>query len=411
MSVGTRGDMEPFLALGEFFKNQGHDVICGFPEQFRDLAQETGLEFFSLGSKLIDLLQSKTGQQAMGGGGSKLKRIRAVIKLAQEQTPAQKELTFKQRELIERENPDCIIHNAKCIYPIIWAVNHPGQTVLVSPVPYLHYVKGHTHVAFNSNYGAWINKFTFWIAQVGLVTTTKISLQWLEVKNKISRRQVRSAVQSNKVIYTISPELFERPGNWPANMQVYGYQERSKTGWWEPGPELLQFLQCHQKILFLTFGSMMNPEPERKTQIVLQVVQKHRIPTIINLAAGGLIQPANFESELVHFVSRIPYDWIFPKMYAVAHHGGAGTTHLALKYGCASMIIPHIIDQFVWNKIIASKGAGPKGPKINGLTISKLETCLLALWNNEAYKKRATEISNQMQLENYKERIYKMVIE
>ena len=66
-------------------------------------------------------------------------------------------------------------------------------------------------------------------------------------------------------------------------------------------------------------------------------------------------------------------------MYATIHHGGSGTTHMALKYGCASMIIPHIIDQFTWNKIIHEKGLGPLGMKVSKLTTAKLEPKLLEL--------------------------------
>ena len=94
-------------------------------------------------------------------------------------------------------------------------------------------------------------------------------------------------------------------------------------------------------------------------------------PAIINTADGGLIKPDKFNSELIYFVSQIPYNWIFPKMYAVIHHGGAGTTHLAIKYGCAAMIIPHIVDQFVWDKMISDLGVGPKGIKINRINSKK----------------------------------------
>jgi len=80
------------------------------------------------------------------------------------------------------------------------------------------------------------------------------------------------------------------------------------------------------------------------------------------------VKPKNFVSEQIHFISQIPYEWIFPKVYGVIHHGGSGTTHLGLKYGCVTMVIPYIIDQFVWNEIIDKIGAGPKGIKIGKIT-------------------------------------------
>lgn len=75
MSVGTRGDMEPFLAIGEILKEKAHQVICAFPEQYRNIAEESNLEFASLGTKFIDLLDSDYGKAAMGGSGSEIKKF------------------------------------------------------------------------------------------------------------------------------------------------------------------------------------------------------------------------------------------------------------------------------------------------------------------------------------------------
>ena len=76
-SVGTRGDMEPFLAAGELMKKKGHRVICAFPEQFGELAHHSGMEFASLGKKYVDLLESEDGKAAMGGatGFTKINQV------------------------------------------------------------------------------------------------------------------------------------------------------------------------------------------------------------------------------------------------------------------------------------------------------------------------------------------------
>ena len=70
LSVGTRGDMEPFLAIGGMLQEKGHHVICAFPDQFRPLAEEAGIEFASLGPKFIELLDSDLGKAALGGAAS-----------------------------------------------------------------------------------------------------------------------------------------------------------------------------------------------------------------------------------------------------------------------------------------------------------------------------------------------------
>jgi len=413
ISIGTRGDMEPFLAIGEILKEKGHQVICAFPEQFRDLVEDSNLEFASLGSKYIEMLESDVGKAAMGESGSGLKKFLANVKLARKSTEINKELVNKQYELIESEIPDRIVYNGKVIYPIIWGLNNRGKNILVCPLPYMHYVRDHTHVAFNSNFGPFLNKLTYSLANFGLVTTVKITKRWLKITRKITRKQIRNAILSNKAIYSISPSLFSRPDYWNENLKVLGYHERNKALNWRPDKDLNDFLEKHKnnRILLITFGSMTNPEPEEKTKIIMDILERNKIPAIINTASGGLVKPDRYDSELLHFVSRIPYHWIFPKIYGVIHHGGSGTTHLALKYGCATMIIPHIIDQFVWNKIIYDMGAGPKGVKVGKITKKNLELKILELVNNTSFKKKAEQVANQMKKEDFKEELYNSIVE
>ncbi len=94
-------------------------------------------------------------------------------------------------------------------------------------------------------------------------------------------------------------------------------------------------------------------------------------------------------------------------MYGVIYHGGSGTTHLALKCGCATLIIPHIIDQFVWDGIVSDLGAGPKRIKIGDLSVNPLEPKILDLVKNPAYKKKAEQVASQMAQEDLREEFIK----
>lgn len=232
ISIGTRGDMETFLAIGEILKEKGHQVICAFPEQFRGLAEETNMEFASLGKNYIEMLESDLGKTAMGEGGSGLKKFSANIKLDSHQTEINKELIHQQYEIIERENPDRILYNGKVTYPIIWGLDHSGKHILVCPLPYMHYVRNHTHIVFNSNYGPFFNKLTYSFADFGVIMTVRISANWLKLTKKISRIQLKNALLSNKAIYTISPSLFSRPDYWHENLKVLGFHKRNKATNW-----------------------------------------------------------------------------------------------------------------------------------------------------------------------------------
>jgi UDP:flavonoid glycosyltransferase YjiC (YdhE family) len=409
-AIGTQGDVEPFLATGKILKEKGHQVICAFSEQFRNLTESCDLEFRSLGSKLYDLNDSEFGRIIMGGGKG-IKKSIAFFKLAVKSGAANKEKESLLYELILKEQPDKILYNSKTTCPIIWERNNPGTTIFLSPYPYLHYVEGHPMLVFRKNYGAFINKLTFKLYSFGVGKAAQNVKKGLGIHEKISRKQLTNIVDTRKFIYTISPDMFPRQDHWESNVHVLGYHELKRTTNWDPGKELLEFLEKHDKIVFVTFGSMPNTEPEYRTKVLLDILERNKIPAIINTAAGGLVKPERFNSELIHFVSQVPYDWFFPKMYAVIQHGGSGTTHLAIKYGCATMAIPHFIDQFVWDSIIPELGVGPRGLNVSRMTVKNLEPKILDLLTDRSFKENSERIGKQMSEKDYKEELYKTIIE
>ena len=409
-AIGTQGDVEPFLALGNILKEKGHHVICAFSEQFRELTKSNELDFASLGSRLYELNNSKAGIIAMGGGKG-LKKTFAFLKIAVNSSRLNKEKETKLYELIKKEKPDRVLYNSKTTYPLIWEYSHPGKSTFLSPFPYLNYVKGHSMLVFRKNYTEFLNKLTYKLYDFGTATAALSVKKGLPDQVKMKRRELKEIVRRRRFIYTISPSLFARREYWESNFKVLGFHSVTKKTDWEPEKNLAEFMEKHKKIVFITFGSMPNPAPEGKTSIILDILERNKIAAIINTAFGGLVKPAHYNSDLIHFTSKVPYDKIFPKMYAVIHHGGSGTTHLALKYGCATMIIPHFIDQFVWDDIVSELSLGPKGVRINKVSIHTLESKILDLLNNPSYKENSIRIGEQMQKEDYVGELCASIIE
>jgi sterol 3beta-glucosyltransferase len=398
-SIGSRGDIEPFLAVGELLKGEGHQVICSFPEQFRSLADDSGLDFSPLSKDFIELIEGDDAKLAMGGKVSLVKKVGAYIRLYRKSEGVNQELVLQEKELVERERPDRIIYGAKAIYPLVWGMIHPGRSIFLSPVPCLTlYTREHPHVGFKGRHGPLFNRFTYILANFGLIRHVVSTMKRAGIRVKGS--EIRNELYTRKMIYLVSSTIFPRPDYWPSNATVLGYHERNSRDDWTPGTELLDFLNTHEKVLFITFGSMTNPEPEQTTSVILESLQKHRIPAIINTASGGLTEPETYDHELIRFVDRIPYHWILPRVYGVVHHGGSGTTQLALKHGCASLVIPHVIDQFMWNTFVDDSGAGPSGVPMRKLTEERFGAKLLDLYQNESYKTKALELSDTMNRED-----------
>ncbi|HMS10894.1 MAG TPA: glycosyltransferase, partial [Pyrinomonadaceae bacterium] len=217
---------------------------------------------------------------------------------------------------------------------------------------------------------------------------------------------IRNAfVRDQPAAYLVSPSLFDRPAAWPENARIVGYFERDKTANWTPPSELQQFFEKYPRPILISFGSMTNPEPEKKTRILVNALGKLGIPAIINTSWGGL-ERINGVPEHIFFVDFIPYDWAFPRVYAVVHHGGSGTTHMAAKYGCPSLIVPHAVDQFMWARIVERKGLGPPAIPMKRLSEEKLANALEELYNVGHYKETAAAISKMMSAESDAEPLY-----
>jgi UDP:flavonoid glycosyltransferase YjiC (YdhE family) len=410
-SIGTRGDIEPFIALGKILEQNGHEIIFSFPEQFKNIIS-TDIYFHSLSPKIIELIESKEGKIVMGKANM-WKKLKALIYLYKEGQKINKELVQQQHDIISAENPDLIIHNSKCSYPILWSLQTKKTTILLSPVPFfMHGVKGHAHIGFPNNLGNILNKLSYKISNYGLSKTIFDSQKIIFKSNKYSRSIILQKLLKNKIIFSISPSLFPRPDYWRKNAQVLGFHERDNLIEWNPESPLLQFLKDNKKILFLTFGSMVSTCPEKISKILFETLEDLKIPTIVNTASGGLIELSAYkQNPNFYFVQSIPYEWIFKRVHSVIHHGGSGTTHTALKYGCSSLIIPHVIDQFGWNRLIAKCNLGPKGVSINKISSNNIKELISSLYQNDEFKSNALSLSKKMLNENLKHDIYNFVVQ
>ncbi|ELR69659.1 putative UDP-glucose:sterol glucosyltransferase [Fulvivirga imtechensis AK7] len=415
-SIGTRGDMEPFLAIAQILKQRNYNVICVFPEQFRNVVEQAGLAFEGFGKHFLDLLESMEGKKLMGAQGSFFSRIKTIMKISKAMMKIHRELIEAQYEIIVREKPDRVLYHSKCLYPVVWGMANPGKAILVSPLPCILHETRHRSVLGikgNANLGPALNRFSYWLANTvrSFVIHKQTKSYQKELDGvKFSPIRIKKALlHDTKTFYTFSPSLFPKPDYWPPQAEVVGFYEFEKATDWQPGTALTGFINRYKKIVFITFGSMSNAKPAEKTSIIIEVLRKHKIPAIINTSWGGLIAPPHYPDH-VHFVENIPYDWVFQKMYAVVHHGGSGTTHTALKYGCPSLITPHIVDQYFWNSLISQLRLGPKGSPINKLNERNFESQLLDLLNNTVYKANAISMAELMNMETDKEVLFKKVV-
>lgn len=344
ISLGSRGDMEPFLALGEALLQQGQTVGFCFPAQFEPLAKEVSPHFYPQDVRFLDLLNRPEVRNILGQVGSVMTRLKAGLSLSKEIQPIQEQLIFDQEAAANAFQPDEIIFHIKCIYPIFWALTSGGNVKVLSPMPCtLNPVKHEPHIGFGNPGTVFWNLFTYKMAHWALLHKSILGYGRLFIKERqlnLSSNTISQFLQNKiRVEYPISEELFKRPTYWPNRAQITVFRERNKQQHYQEDPALLQFLQKNPLPIFVSFGSMLNAHPEKVGSDLMTIAQTQKIRMIVNTSWGGIkIPPHN--SDWIYEVSDIPYDYIFPKVKAVIHHGGSGTTHSALRCKKPQAIIP-----------------------------------------------------------------------
>jgi UDP:flavonoid glycosyltransferase YjiC (YdhE family) len=141
---------------------------------------------------------------------------------------------------------------------------------------------------------------------------------------------------------------------------VTGYWFLEEEPGWKPRPELEQFLSAGSPPLYIGFGSMGSRHGSNVLQIVEAALERTGLRAVVSSGShpGGSLAEG---SRCMVLAEEVPHSWLFPRVAAVMHHGGAGTTAEGLRAGIPSLVFPGASDQYFWAERIARLGAGP-GP-------------------------------------------------
>lgn len=184
-----------------------------------------------------------------------------------------------------------------------------------------------------------------------------------------------------------SPLLVPAARDWPRNVTVTGPWTLPTPDDWVPPQELLDFLEAGPPPIYLGFGSMSVVQPDRTRELALAAARATGLRLV--LSGTDLTGPAGDD---VLGIADVPHDWLFPRMRAVVHHGGAGTTHAALLAGVPQLAVPHIADQPYWARRIHEEHLGPAPLPLNRLTADRLIERLRALSDSSDFTARAASL-------------------
>jgi sterol 3beta-glucosyltransferase len=182
-------------------------------------------------------------------------------------------------------------------------------------------------------------------------------------------------------------------------VQVTGYWFLDPPAGWRPPADLLHFLQAGPPPVSIGFGSMASRDVPATLNLVLQALELSGQRGVLLSGWGGLGKGRALP-EFVFRAESLPHSWLFPRMAAVVHHGGAGTTGAALRSGVPSVLTPFAADQPSWARLVYALGAGPAPLPFQRLTAEQLAEAIREAVTNTAMQQCAAEIGKQIQAED-----------
>jgi UDP:flavonoid glycosyltransferase YjiC (YdhE family) len=199
-------------------------------------------------------------------------------------------------------------------------------------------------------------------------------------------------------LYGYSSRVLPKPSDWDEYQQITGYWFLDAQPEWQPAVDLLRFLAGGLPPVYVGFGSMSHKNPALLTRLALRALEQSGQRGVLSIGSGGmkrLSAPPN-----VFLADNVPHAWLFPRMGAVVHHGGAGTTAAGLRAGVPSIITPFGGDQYAWADRVVKLGVGPRATGIKKLTAEKLSIAIRTAMSDSALRARAAALGERIRAEN-----------
>jgi sterol 3beta-glucosyltransferase len=203
---------------------------------------------------------------------------------------------------------------------------------------------------------------------------------------------------SNPLLGAYSPHVIPRPPDWPPNVHLTGYWFPDAQVTWQPPADLQAFLDAGDPPIYAGFGSMSGQEPQQVAGIVLEALAKSGQRGLLLTGWGGLQVPS--VPERVFVIDTAPHSWLFPRMAAVMHHGGAGTTAEGLRAGVPSVIVPFILDQTFWGKRVKALGVGTELIPRKKLSADNLAQAIHSAVTHPEMRRRAASLGETLRAED-----------
>ncbi|MFO7585707.1 MAG: glycosyltransferase [Anaerolineales bacterium] len=408
LAMGSRGDVQPYLALGLALKKAGAQVRLVTLEAFADFVRGLGLEFQPIPGDLAGVMNSAVADNARQADNP-LKFLLSFNEL--------KKLGFALQGhfFAACQDADLIVYHPGLAIGYFAAQERGIPSVLAAPFP-LAPTRAHPSLIFYNGprLGRAYNLLThrifeqlFWmVSRGGLADFWKQEFGRLPADfGSPFPRQTRA---SHPTVVSCSPHVFAQADDFPPHVHHTGFWFLDEEPGWTPSAALTSFLERGPAPVYVGFGSI--GDPKQAAQTARTVAEALRLAGQRGILATGW-QGGSGESlsDSIFTLESAPHAWLFPRMAAVVHHGGAGTTAAGLRAGVPSVVIPHGLDQPAWGRRVRELGVGTSLPH-KQLTAESLAEAIRFVLKSEI-REAAKSLGTKIQTENGTERAVKIIMD
>ncbi|WP_328759418.1 glycosyltransferase [Streptomyces sp. NBC_00271] len=385
-AAGSRGDVAPYTGLGAELRRAGYDVVLATTDTFAPLVRDAGLEFRSLPADL----------RVRGGATGKRELMRTAAAFITE-------LGQGFADAMD-EGADLLLLSTTTA-PLGWHLTEATGTPSLSLGVYLQPTAPTGDfppvVTGSRSLGRLANRATgrFALRMADRVYEQAVAklrhrLQLPAASpSEMRRRQERA---NWPILHGFSTALVPRPSDWRPGLEVVG-------NWWphhDPAErlptDLEDFLRAGPRPVLIGFGSMASGDGERLSEIAVRALRRAGLRGILQAGSAGLAA----DGEDVLTIGDVPHALLFPRLAAVVHHGGAGTSAAALRAGVPAVTVPVTADQPFWAGRLAALGAATDPIPFRSLTAERLADSVDQVVKQQAHSRAAAEAAQHLVTEN-----------
>jgi UDP:flavonoid glycosyltransferase YjiC (YdhE family) len=385
IAEGTRGDIHPMLALGTSLMAAGHAVrVCASPD-FADVALASGADFVPVGENVRAFLTGAA--ESLHGRGVGLVRQMTVW--------GERSLAHQFRVLPEATaDVDYVLAAGTVFGAASMAELHGIPFRYVAYTPALLPSREHSPAMFPFQVRArWANGM-LWRAAVTAMNTMvgrrlnahRRGLGLPPLQDLISH------VLSKRTIVAVDSPLAAMPADCP-----FAHDQIRCLHPFEPETlpaDLERFLDAGPPPVHFGFGSMTDPDPATTTGRLLEAIGRLGCRALVERGWAGLGDGPLPEGVMA--IDPVPHASLFPRLAAVVHHGGAGTTHTAARAGVPQIVVPHVLDQFYFARRVESLGIGPAPIPRASLNVRRLAAAVRDTLESQDLSARAADLAKRL---------------